>query len=66
MESYNHEFVRFGPDSEETTLKQCDVVVWVGDLNYRVAMDELSPNEIRDLAEKWEINELLRYTLKHC
>jgi len=26
-----------------------------------VAMDELSSNEIRDLAEKWEINELLRY-----
>jgi len=52
--------MRFNND-ETNTLKNCDIVVWMGDLNYRLNNDELTAEEIRTLAEKWEINQLLRF-----
>lgn len=52
-------YIRFNND-EANTLRNCDIVIWAGDLNYRVSSDELGPEQIRELAEKWEINQLLR------
>ena len=52
-------YFRFNND-ENNTLKPCDTVIWIGDLNYRLANDELTADEIRDLALKWEIEPLLK------
>ena len=54
---------RFDND-EANTLKNSDIVVWVGDLNYRVSEDEISGEEIRKFAEKWEIGQLLRFAVQ--
>ena len=58
-------FLRFDND-ETNTLKNCDIVIWIGDLNYRVSEDEITGEEIRALAEKWEIGPLLRFVVQHA
>lgn len=61
-QDYRDIFTKMRFDNDEAnTLKNSDIVVWVGDLNYRVSEDEISGEEIRKFAEKWEIGQLLRF-----
>jgi hypothetical protein len=54
----NNDQFEYGLNILSTTIFDCDHLIWMGDLNYRISKSE---KEVKDLLEQKNIQELLKF-----